>query len=253
METTIKELNLFWEELHQFNGMQTEAAIHHATHFLCEKLGAVNAMWLASVQFPNGKPENAWGWRPQGFFSLHEPEQHLAEHEKHLKDLKEHQAKQLHIAVAEYANTTYRTFTCSRDMPAKWFDSAYYIDYLSSSGVKDMMFVAQPITENSESYFVFVSDRFFSDDEISYAALACAPLLYLHKAMMAHHGIGICEHPLTPSEKRLLAYLLQEKSEPEIAAEIHLSPSTVHTYANRIYKKYGVKGRTGLMALWLSF
>lgn len=253
MEKTIKELNIFWKDLHQFDGRQIEAAIHYATNFLCEKLGAVNALWLASVQFPNGKPENAWGWRPQGFFSLHNPEQNSAEHEKHQKDLKDHQARQVHIAVAKHANTTYRTFTCSRDMPSEWFKSTYYTDYLSSAGVKDMMFVAQPIAENSESYFVFVSNKFFSDDDVSYAALACAPLLYLHKAMMLHYGIGICENPLTAAEKRLLAHLLQEKTEPEIAAATNLSPSTVHTYATRIYKKFGVKGRTGLMALWLSF
>ena len=68
---------------------------------------------------------------------------------------------------------------------------------------------------------------------------------------MLQRGIILADKPLTPSERRMLSELLTDKSEREIAETLSLKSTTVHTYAKRIIRKFNVRGRAGLMALWL--
>lgn len=49
----------------------------------------------------------------------------------------------------------------------------------------------------------------------------------------------------------MLALLLTDRSEKLIAADLGVSPSTLHTYVRDVLRKFGVSGRTGLLALWL--
>jgi LuxR family maltose regulon positive regulatory protein len=53
---------------------------------------------------------------------------------------------------------------------------------------------------------------------------------------------GVIE-PLTVREMQVLRLLNTQLSVPEIAAEIHLSPTTVRTHVQHIYQKFGVHGR----------
>ncbi len=48
---------------------------------------------------------------------------------------------------------------------------------------------------------------------------------------------------LTPQEQKIVAHILQEKSNKEIAAELFVSLSTVKTHINNLYKKLGVSSR----------
>ena len=49
--------------------------------------------------------------------------------------------------------------------------------------------------------------------------------------------------PLTTREMQMLRLLNTQLSVPEIAAETHLSPTTVRTHVQHIYQKLGVHGR----------
>ena len=53
---------------------------------------------------------------------------------------------------------------------------------------------------------------------------------------------------LTPSEKKILGYLLEGKAHNEIASEEFISPHTVKTHIKNIYKKLDVNKVTELMA-----
>lgn len=57
--------------------------------------------------------------------------------------------------------------------------------------------------------------------------------------------------PLSPQERRVLELLLTDAAEREIAATLGLAESTVHSYVASIFRKFGVRGRKGLMSLWL--
>lgn len=57
---------------------------------------------------------------------------------------------------------------------------------------------------------------------------------------------------LAPNERRVLELLLTEATEKQIAEKLGLAPSTVHSYVTGIFRKFNVRGRAGLMSLWLS-
>jgi len=56
---------------------------------------------------------------------------------------------------------------------------------------------------------------------------------------------------LAPHERRVLSLLLTEAAEKQIAQQLGLAVSTTHSYITSIYRKLGVRGRAGLMSLWL--
>jgi hypothetical protein len=64
-------------------------------------------------------------------------------------------------------------------------------------------------------------------------------------------------HPISPQPvdakiKEFLTLLLTEVQEKEIADQFDQAASTVHQYVIGIYRKFGVRSRTGLMTLWLN-
>jgi len=56
---------------------------------------------------------------------------------------------------------------------------------------------------------------------------------------------------LAPHERKVLELLLTEATEKQIAERLGLAVSTTHSYITGIFRKYGVRGRAGLMSLWL--
>jgi LuxR family maltose regulon positive regulatory protein len=54
---------------------------------------------------------------------------------------------------------------------------------------------------------------------------------------------GLLIDPLSERELQVLRLLKTSLSVPEIAEEIHLSPTTVRTHVQHIYQKLGVHGR----------
>ncbi|OLL31168.1 LuxR family transcriptional regulator [Burkholderia sp. SRS-W-2-2016] len=56
---------------------------------------------------------------------------------------------------------------------------------------------------------------------------------------------------LAPYERKVLDLLLTEATEKQIAEQLGLAVSTTHSYITGIFRKYGVRGRAGLMSLWL--
>ena len=70
------------------------------------------------------------------------------------------------------------------------------------------------------------------------------------REMMLSHGLTLAGQPLTAVERRIVQWLLTDLSEKEIAEKMGQSPKTTHKYVTEIVRKYNVKGRVGLMALW---
>lgn len=56
---------------------------------------------------------------------------------------------------------------------------------------------------------------------------------------------------LAPHEQKVLELLLSDATEKQIAEKLGLALSTTHSYITGIFRKLGVRGRAGLMSLWL--
>lgn len=64
-------------------------------------------------------------------------------------------------------------------------------------------------------------------------------------------GLIDTERPLSPRERETLRGLLSDMSEKQIAADLGLSPKSLHQYVVSIYRKFGVSSRPELMMKWL--
>lgn len=74
----------------------------------------------------------------------------------------------------------------------------------------------------------------------------------LRKNKLLSRGSASFLKPLTPRECEVVELLLTDAAEKQIAAQLGLAASTTHAYITTIFRKYGVKGRAGLMSLWIS-
>jgi LuxR family maltose regulon positive regulatory protein len=75
--------------------------------------------------------------------------------------------------------------------------------------------------------------------------IADAPVLldWLREARRAVESASEVTADLTPAELRVLRFLPTHLSFPEIAAEVYVSPNTVKTQAQAVYRKLGVSSR----------
>lgn len=66
-----------------------------------------------------------------------------------------------------------------------------------------------------------------------------------------HSPLAQLQARLAPHESKVLQLLLTEAAEKQIAEQLGLATSTTHSYITSVYRKFGVRGRAGLMSLWL--
>lgn len=130
----------------------------------------------------------------------------------------------------------------------------HYDLHYRKRGVCDRIWVAFPVNADAESVFCF--DRIgdgghFGKDDLELAAFVLRGIKWFHHQLLLNHGIGFCTGPLTAPERRVIKGLLSGETEQRIASHLKLSRGTVHQYATRVYRKFGVRGRSEFTALWL--
>ena len=132
--------------------------------------------------------------------------------------------------------------------------TAHYNVFYRETRIVDRMWAALPVNADSESYFVFDhvgSRRRFSVADVALVQHALRGIKWFHRQILLSHGLLIARHPLSPTQRRVLLELLTGKTEKAIAAALGQTPGTTHQYAVELYRKFGVKGRNRLTALWL--
>ncbi len=137
---------------------------------------------------------------------------------------------------------------CRRNGSKRHFFESYY----GSVGTHDAVFVAFPLNEDAESHFGFYSHKTFTDEEIAHLASALRGIKWFHSRLMLSHGLLMASSPLTPTERKVLQLLLTDAPEKHIAPQVDMAEFTAHQHVVRIYRKFGVRSRAGLMGLWLN-
>ena len=249
-----------WNDLPDFGAARLEEAMLLALHELAVLVEAQQAYWLGTVRLAeHANDDPARGWRPAAIRFLHPQDYQRRAFNEHKRRI-ERGAVDPSIAANVARAGEFRVTIKSELAGPDWFQSDFYLQMLAPYGVGDTLHVAMPIGEDMESWFCFervgTPDAVetlpvFGSDERALMETACRPLKWLHRQIVLHYGLTLAEKPLTATERRLLAALLGSGSEADIAADLQLSPTTVHTYATRLYRKLNVRGRTGLTTLWL--
>jgi len=257
MQNTKKEeIHALWDDLCDIGPQEIDAALNLCMKRLCGMVGAQNAFWVGVVRVSHESPDLMLGWRIRGIQFMDQDYldvTYTKEEGKSTIILDPGLTNQA-LSATMGRFRSYRLNAGTLVDLESFRETAHYDYYYVQQGINDRMWVGFPISADSESFFCF--DRFgkhgeFDDDDLALVTYALRGIKWFHRQLLLSHGVGICLEPLTEAERRVKKHLLSGASEKEIALQLNLTPGTVHQYATRIYRKFGVQGRAGFMSLWL--
>jgi DNA-binding CsgD family transcriptional regulator len=242
-----------WDSLAEFGPARSEEALLHLLTGLCGLLDAQQAFWLGAVRLKMpGDPMG--GWRPAGIRYLHAQPRRDAAYIEHCRRIKRGDIDPSILAIMRGAGT-FRVKVRSENVTPEWFDSEYYHSLIKPFDARDVVYMVMPVNADMESWLgierVGPDRPMFSEADRELLTLTGRALKWFHRHVALQRGLLIADKPLTDTERRVLGALLGGGSESKIAAQLGLTQATVHTYATRIFRKFNVKGRNGLNALWL--
>lgn len=246
-----------WDQLADFGAGNAAKALKHLMEVMARRMAADDILWVGAVriaQSAKARRDPLRGWRVRTFQHLRE----RAELENNSSDAMREQEVDPGMTTRAMADSagTFRVHRLRDGFVdyAAFKRTAHYRKYYLDPGLQDRMWAAFPVSPDSES--VFVADIYhprgrFSDDDVSLFGGMLRGLKWFHRQLFLAQGLHQIDTPLPPSQRRVLNCLLSELSEKQIAAKLGLTPGTTHQYAVEIYRRFGVNGRAGLMALWL--
>jgi len=246
----------FWDDLAAFEVARTDDAVKHTVATLSELIEAERGFWLGSVRLGDrvaGDPLS--GWRPGAISETYPLDPN--ELNRFREQCQRIEKGQIDPSLVENVRNAghFRVNIKHELVSPEWFESEFYRRFFANDGVQDMIYVVTPLGTDVESWFGFQrighTDPHFGEREREVLATAMRPLRWFNERIALQYGLRVASKPLTPAERRILNALLSDRTEQAVADDLGLTPATVHTYCSRIARKFNVRGRAGLMALWL--
>lgn len=141
------------------------------------------------------------------------------------------------------------THRCHRLSGLNTTDTAYHHHH----GNRDRLVGIYNLNSNAESYLL--ADRETgqlseTDSKQLLEILLTFPRLQ-HWLMLERGLAAQCKRPLPPRQTQLAHLLLQPLGKADIAREMGLAESTVHSYIIALYRNFQISSRPELMSLWL--
>jgi len=254
-EASRQHIHEIWDRLSEFGAQHIDEALEYVLRELVALIGAQHGYWLGSVRLSEGdESDPANGWRARAVWYLDSTPEREARYKQLSRRLDNGEANPSIVANVREAGR-FRVNIRSEYIPPEWYESEFYKKFYGKSGIQDVAYVATPLAPDAESWFCFErigSPGIRYDNEARVLLdYAVRPMRWFHRQLLLHRGVLIADEPFTPSERRVLNALLTDKTEQQIAEELGLTPTTVHTYSTRICRKFNVRRRAGLTALWL--
>ena len=241
-----------WDELATFGATQVDDALRHLLSSVAVMVDAQNAYWVAAVRMSEAASDPLFGWRPRCIQYLTPLSNDTSYTRDRIRSIDRGNVDELTVAQARLTGA-YRANRMRDLVGPEWFDGPSYKGYLAR-GVHDSLVVGVPVSPMAEAYYGFLRmrpDDPFTQEQRDLALFAMRGLSRFHRQVMLAHGLLVASAPLSPTERRVLNLLLSDRPEKQIATELAISPSSLHTYVKDVFKKFGVSGRKGLAALWL--
>jgi len=248
-------IHVLWDRVTDLGAPNLDEALRLFLNELTQLLDANYTWWMGALKVADvAQSDPVFGWRPSAVYNLHpSPEREYVKQE-HCKRIESGAIDQSVIANLQHVGE-FRINIMHEMMPKSWFSGDYYNALYKPFELRDVIYVVTPISESVESWMAFERNGFdkpfYGDYEKELLDYAVRPMKWFHRQLVLRHGVHLVDEPLNDSERRVVNGLLTDKTEQEIADELSLSPATVHTYCTRIYRKFGVRGRAGMTALWL--
>ena len=251
-----------WNALAEYPAARTGDARAHFFQESARLLRADGARWCLNVRLATGaqaKDDLCGGWRIREMLLANPTPEGLARVRAYLASMNRQDPERLGepTVVALRGSGTFRVLTRDdADDLQGFYQSATYRLYYAPVGITDRLWVSTPVSADVESAFIFESyDRSgrgpFTAGDKARAAFLLGGMKWFHQLLVLDRKVAVGKSPCTPAERRALALLLTGQSEQEIADALRLGLGTTHSRITTIYRKFGVRGRAELMALWL--
>jgi DNA-binding CsgD family transcriptional regulator len=246
-----------WDDVADFGPTRSREALTHCMTCVSGLIGAHNAVWLGAIRMVSGEPaasDPLMGWR-MGAIEILRPE--LANPRRTAAGMKDvdkwEPAATTKVILAGVGHHRVHSLRSGMVDLEAFEKTEHYDFFYRKAGIKDRIWSLSPVNVDTGSIFLFDlrEEGRFGPEALDLVARTMRGLKAFHRQLLTSHGLGISETPLTPAEKRLVPELLTGASEKEIAERLSLAPATLHQYAVSLYRKFGARGRTEFMALWL--
>lgn len=250
-----QRIQSFWDTLADNSASNIDETLQYLLSEVTELLNGQNAFWLGTTRLGElDSRDPAGGWRPRSLVHQHRTAERDAMVKEHTSRIESGNVDPSIIENLRHAGS-FRVNIKHEMVPPDWYESEFHNTLFKPHNIVDVIYGVMPISEDVESWIGIERNgdgqSFFGEEERELLGYVLRPTKWFHHQIMLHHGVWLADEPLRQSERRVLKLLLTQMTEQEIAASLSLSPSTVHTYVVRICRKFGVRGRGGLIALWL--
>lgn len=246
-----------WDHLANFRAPDISEALLFLMRELKRLSGADDAVWIAVVRMAHGEcaqRDHQLGWRGRAVVHLEWTDTKQAVVAAAMKAQERDGGVPSSIEMAKLAGH-FRTITLRELHDMETFvHTEHYRSCFVPFDITDRLWCVFPVNEDCE--VAFILDRMgaspqFSSREKNLVATVLRPLKWFHRSCLLAQGVALGGMRLSPREQSLCRQLLSSNSEKEIASTLGLTLSTTRSYTRQLYRKFGVRGRTGLMALWL--
>jgi len=248
-------LAALWRELADAPASQCDAALRHCLERLRGFVGACNATWVGTSRQPMPTTRDPLlGWRIRSVEHLHHQERRLAFARELASRLETGQADPYVAAVVQYAGQTRSHLRHEILSDETWRKSWIVREALDEERIDDRLDGVHTFSADCESHFVLDRGRDDRPFDARERDLLCFFLLgsrTFQRELLLSRGLVDASSPFSPRERDVLKLLLTDASEKDIARLLGIGYRTAHQHAASIYAKLDVRGRLGLMALWL--
>lgn len=258
-------LQSIWSEVSSYPVYESTEAMRHVLKNLCSTIGALDASWVALKKFDGNHPklpfdechfvtQKMQGWTPTAAMYLNPEKTFERVAERWFMHARKNGIDPISQELLKGIGTPR---VCIREdvvSEEAWKNHWMASKFLSYYGVGERMVGMFPVTEDCECCILLdrkLGGKPFTQLDKHYFHLAVSGLYGLHRHLCLERGVVSATSLLSQREGQTYRKLLTNMSEAEIAEEMGLSAHTVHDYARKLYKKFNVKGRVGLMALVL--
>lgn len=248
-----------WDELSDFGAVEVDRAHEHCLKRLSLWLGADNAFWIGAVRVMaarEAKQDPLSGWRGGALQLLHAGAVAPGRRKVSMKRLNNNDPGDTSMRLAAQAGAfrSYRLRDNSLVDFKTFRQTEHYDFFYRQLGVNDRLWVVIPVSPEAECYYCF--DKFgrrrFSKQDLELASRVMRGIKWFHRQLLLSHGLGIAESRLTPTDRRVMKALVTGATRKELAELLGVTTGTAHQYTHSLYRKFGVRSKAELLALWLN-